>query len=137
MKLSSSRVKKTDILQRGSYMVLSKIRPSSYMFVLSKQSKKETYFDILDSKEFFLDLKSETLAKSKKSTFCKGVSPWFLSKNRPFPYIFFSAKKARKKQFLIFWIENKVFRTSKVKFSQSRKKSTFCKGVNPWSSSKN
>ena len=79
------------------------------MFVLSKQSKKETYFDILDSKEFFLDLKSETLAKSKKSAFCKGVSPWFLSKNRPFPYIFFSAKKARKKHFSIFWIEKNAF----------------------------
>ena len=118
-------------------MVLSKIRPSSYMFVLSKQSKKETYFDILDSKEFFLDLKSETLAKSKKSAFCKGVSPWFLSKNRPFPYIFFSAKKARKKHFLIFWLENKAFWTLKVKFSQSRKKSTFCKGVSPWFLSKN
>ena len=63
------------------------------MFFLSKQSKKETYFDILDSKECFLDLKSETLAKSKKSAFCKGVSPWFLSKNRPFSYMFFFDQK--------------------------------------------
>ena len=107
-----------------------------YVF-LSEQSKKETYFDILDSKECFLDLKGETLVKSKKSAFCKGVSPWFLSKNRPFSYMFFlSKKKARKQHFLIFWIENKVFWTSKVKFLQSRKKPTFCKGVSPWSSSK-
>ena len=71
-------------------------------------------------------------------TFCKGVSPWFLSKNRPFSHMFFlSKKKARKKHFLIFWIENKAFRTWKVKFSQSRKKSTFCKGVSPWFLSKN
>ena len=45
-------------------MVFAKIRPYSYMFFfVSKQSKKETFFDILDSKECFLDLKSETLAK--------------------------------------------------------------------------
>ena len=50
---------------------------------------------------------------------------------------FFFSKKGRKKNFLIFWIENKVFWTSKVKFSQSRKKSTFCKGVSPWFLSKN
>ena len=47
-----------------------------FFYVFFKQtSKKETYFDILDSKECFSDLKSETLAKSKKSAFCKGVSP--------------------------------------------------------------
>ena len=63
------------------------------MFFLSKQSKKETFFDILDSKEYFLDLKSKTLAKKKKSTFCKGVSPWFISKNRPVSYLFFLEQK--------------------------------------------
>ena len=66
-KLGSSKVKKMKILQRGWYMVFAKIRPSSYMFFfLIKQSKKETFFDILDSKECFLDLNSETLVKSKK-----------------------------------------------------------------------
>ena len=50
-KLSSSKVKKMEILQRGCYMVFAKIRPYSYMFFfVSKQSKKETFFDILDSK---------------------------------------------------------------------------------------
>ena len=89
-KLISSKVKKLYILQRGWYMVFAKIPPSSYMcFFVSKQSKKETFFDILDSKECFLDLKREAPAKSKKSAFSKGVSPWFLSKNRPFSYMFF------------------------------------------------
>ena len=50
-KLGSSKVKKMYILQRGCYMVFAKIRPYSYMFFfVSKQSKKETFFDILDSK---------------------------------------------------------------------------------------
>ena len=41
----------------------------------------------------------KVLRHPKKSTFCKGVSLWFFSENRPFPHIFFRAKKAKKKQF--------------------------------------
>ena len=79
------------------------------MFFLSKKSQKQTVFDILDRKESFLDLKSKVLKKSRKSTFCKGVSPWFLSKNRSFSNTFFLAEKARKKHFLIFLIEKNAF----------------------------
>ena len=106
-------------------------------FFWTKKSQKETFFDILDRKECFLDLKSEVIKNSKKWTFSKGVSAWFLSKNGPYSYKIFFSKKSRKKNFLIFWIENKVFGTPKVKFSQSRKKSTFCKGVSLWFLSKN
>ena len=113
----------------------------SYVFFLSKKSQKETFFDILDRKECFLDLKSEVLKNSKKWTVCKGVSPWFLSKNRPFPPMFFFwTKKARKKHFLIFWIEKKrkeCFLDHKRKVLKSSKKSTFSKGVSPWFLSKN
>ena len=105
-------------------------------FFLTKKSQKETFFDILDRKECFLDLKSEVLTKSKNIDILKGVSPWFLSKNRPFSCLFFS-KKSQQEHFLILWIENKAFWTSKVKFSQSRKKSTICKGFSPWFLSKN
>ena len=86
-------------------------------FFFSKRKQKERVFYILDRKQCFLDLKGEVLAKSQKSRFCIGVSPWFLAKNRPFSYNFFFEQKARKKYFLIFWIENKVFWTFKVKFS--------------------
>ena len=113
-------------------MVFLKKPTFSSSVLLSKESKKETFFDILDSKECFLDLKSEVLKNSKKSAFCKRVSLWFLSKNRPFSYMFFLGKKAKNKHFLVLWIENKAFWTSKVKFSQSRKKATFCKGVSSW-----
>ena len=88
MKFSQSR-KKSTFCKGVSPWFLSKNRPFSHMFLLSKKSHKETFFDILDIKKYFLNLKSETLAKSKKSTFCKGVSPWFFSKNRPFSYMFF------------------------------------------------
>ena len=81
-------------------MVFLKNRPFSYMFFfLTKKSQKERVFDILDRKESFLDLKSEVVAKSKKSTFCKGVSPWFFSNNQPFSYMFFVSQKCQKETF--------------------------------------
>ena len=109
MKFSQSR-KKTTFCKEVSPWFLSKHRPFfSYVFFFRKKSHKERFFDILDRKEHFLDLKGELLKKSKKSTFCKGVSPWYFIKNRPFPYLFFWAKKVRKKHFLIFWIEKNAF----------------------------
>ena len=111
VKFSNSR-KKSTFCKGLSPWFLSKNQPFLICFFFSQKCQKETFFFILDSKECFLDPKSEILAKSKKSTFCKGVSPWFLSKNRPFSHMFFlRKKKARKKHFLIFWIENKAFRT--------------------------
>ena len=107
------------------------------MFVLSKQSKKETYFDILDSKEFFLDLKSETLAKSKKSAFCKGVSPWFLSKNRPYSYQIFFEQKGKKETFFDILDSKECFLDLKRETLAKSKKSAFSKGVSPWFLSKN
>ena len=53
-------------------------------FFFSKKRQKETFFNILDG-------------------------PWFFSKSRPFPYLFFWAKKARKKLFLISWIVKNAF----------------------------
>ena len=129
--------KKPTFFKGVSPWFLSKNRPFSYIFFFSKKSQKETFFYILDSKECFLDLKSKVLGESKKLTFSKGLVHGFWQKIDLFLICFFLAKKGRKKHFLIFWIENKAFWTSKVKFSQSQKKSTFCKGVSPWFSSKN
>ena len=107
-----------------------------YVF-LSKQSKKQTYFDILDSKECFFDLKSETLAKSKKSPFCKEVSPWFLSKNRPFSHMFFLGKKSKRETFSDILDRKECFLDHKREVLKNSKKSTFCKGVSPWFLCKN
>ena len=103
-----------------------------FLYVVFKQKKnyKETFFDILGRKECFLDLKSEVLTQSKKIDILQTglIVHGFSQKIDLFLiFFFFWGKKARKKHCLIFWIENKAFRTSKVKFSRSRKKSTFCK----------
>ena len=65
-------------------MVFVKKSTFFHMFLLSKKGQKETFFDILDRKECHLDLKSEVLTKSKNIEILGEVSPWLLSKNRPF-----------------------------------------------------
>ena len=120
-------------------MVFGKIWPSSYMFCFffSKQSKKETFFDLLDRNECFFDVKSEVLKKSKKSTFWKGVSPWFLSKNWPFSWSCFLSKEGQKETFFDILDRKECFLDHKKKVLKNSKKSTFCKGVSPWFLSKN
>ena len=88
-KLSSSKVKKLAFCKGVSAWFLSKNRPFWYMIFLSKQSKKEIYFNILDSKESFFDLKSETLPKSKKLAFSKGLVHGFCQKIDLFLICFF------------------------------------------------
>ena len=110
---------------------LSKNRLFSHrFFFLSKESQKETCFDILDTKECCLDLKSEVLKKWKKSKFLKGVlTRGFCQKIVFFSHKFFLSKKARKKHVLIFWIENNDFYTWKVNFLESEKNRNFGKGL--------
>ena len=107
-----------------------------YVF-LSKTSQKETFFDIPDRKECFLDLKSKVLKKSRKLTFCKGVSPFFLSKNRPFSYIVFLRKKSPKETFFDILDRKECFLDLKSEVLKKSRKSTFCKGASPWFLSKN
>ena len=53
----------------------------------------------------------------------------FVKKSTYFLYVFFLAKKAKKKDFLMFWIENKACSTSKLNISQSRKNRHSAKGL--------
>ena len=86
------------------------------IFFFSQKSQKETFFYILDSKECFLDPKSEILAKSKKSTFCEGLVNGFCQKIDLFLICFVLSNKRQKERFLIFWIEKNAFLTTKDKF---------------------
>ena len=60
-KWSSKKVEKIDILQTGYSMVFLKELPFSSSVLLSKESQKETFFDLLNSEKCFLDLKSEKI----------------------------------------------------------------------------
>ena len=101
------------------------------MVFFSKESQKEIFFDILDIKECSLDPKSEVLKNSKKSTFCKGVSPWFLSKNRPFSHMFFLSKETQKGIFFDILDRKECFLELKSEVLKTSKKTKFCKGFSP------
>ena len=137
-KWSSKKVEKIDILQNVQSMVfVKKSTFFSYVF-FGQKSQKETFFNILDSKECFLDLKGEVLKKSQKSTLCKGFSPWFFSKNRPFSHMFFFlSKKSQKETFFDILDRKEWVLDHKRKVLKNSKKSTFCNGVTPWFLSKN
>ena len=93
-----------------------------YVFFLSKKSQKETFFDILDRKQSFLDLKSEVLTKSKKIDILQRGSPWFLSKNRPFSHIFVLRKKTKKETIFDILDSKECFLDHKRKLLKKSKK---------------
>ena len=77
----------------------SKIWIFSHGHFLDKLSKKSLVFYVLGRKECCLHQKSEVLKKSEKTKFAKGVSPWFLWKNRMFSHSYFLGKLSQKTLF--------------------------------------
>ena len=83
-KLSFKKVQNTKFVKGVSPWVLSKNRIFYQGYFLGKLIKNSLVFDVLDRKECFLDHKNEVLKKPRKWKYFKGVSPWFVSKNRMF-----------------------------------------------------
>ena len=79
---SFQKLQPMEILLKGiSTWFWSKNRTFYHVCFLGKLNIKRSFFYILNKKECFLDQKNGVLVKSRKSTFSKGVSPLFLSKN--------------------------------------------------------
>ena len=118
-----------DILQRGQSMVFLKKSTFSLSVLLSKESQKETFFDLLDRKECFLDHKRKLLKNSKKIDILqRGQSMVFIKKSTFFLYVFFQPKKPERNIFLI--LDSKeCFLDPKSEILAKSKKSTFCKGL--------
>ena len=91
--------KNSKFSKRVSPWFLSKNRTFCHLCLLGKSSQKRSFFGILDKKECFLDQKKEVLKNDKKSTFSKGVSPKFLSKNWTFYHLCFLGKSRQKRSF--------------------------------------
>ena len=87
-----NKSKNSKFSKRVSPWFLSKNRTFCHVCLLGKSSQKRSFFGILDKKECFLDQKKEVLKNDKKSTFSKGVSPQFLSKNWTFYHLCFLGK---------------------------------------------
>ena len=61
----------------------------SNFFLLGKIDQENVFYDILERKNAFLAYKNKKFKKSKNWHFCKGVNPWFWSKNGPFCHFVF------------------------------------------------
>ena len=72
----------------------------------------------------------------KKSTFCKGVTPWFLSKNRPFFICFFFKKKGQKETFFYILDRKECHLDLKSEVLTKSKNIVILEGVSPWFLSK-
>ena len=128
--------KKSTLCKGVSPWFLSKNRPFSHMFFFSKKSHRETFFDILDRKECFLDHKREVLKNSKKSTFCKGLVHGFSEKLDLF-FIFFFNKKSQEEPVFYILESKECFLHLKSEVLKKSEKSAFFKGFSPWFLSKN
>ena len=53
-------------------------------FFFSNIGQENVFYDILERKNAFLGYKNKKFKKSKNWDFCKGVNPWFWSKNGHF-----------------------------------------------------
>ena len=62
-------------------MVLVKTFKIFHLSILGKRGENNTFHDILEGKNVYLDNKNKKLKKSKNYNFSKGDSPWVLSKN--------------------------------------------------------
>ena len=83
-KRSFKKVQKSKFFKGVGPWFLSKNRIFYQGYFLGKLIKNSLVFDVLDRKECFLDHKNEVLKKPRKWKYFKGVSPWFVSKNRMF-----------------------------------------------------
>ena len=89
------------------------------------------------TKKLLSRLLNNKFKKSKKWHFCKGVNPWFWSKNGHFSnFFFFRQYRSGKYLYDILEWKNACVAYKNNKFQKSQN-SHFSKGVNPWFSSKN
>ena len=107
----------------------------SYVFFEQKTQKK-TFFDILNKKEPFLDLKSQVSKQSKNRDFSNGFSPRFFQKIDLFFIFFLLSKETQEKTFFDILNRKQCFLDKTSEVLKKSKKSTFCKRVSPWLFSK-
>ena len=81
----------------------------------ANHGRKDSFFYILDKKEFFLEQKKEVSKLRKNCNFSKGNQSMVFVKKTSFTMGAFWANHATKDSFRIFQIQKIAFQTSKVK----------------------
>ena len=110
-------------------MVLVQKWPFFKLFVLLNLGQENIFCDILEQENAFLDYKNR---KFKNWNFCKGVNPWFWSKNGHFSNFFFLGNVGQENDFNDILERKNAFLGYKNKKFETSKTWHFSKGVNPW-----
>ena len=118
-------------------MVLVQKWPFFQLFFLGNIGQENVFYDILERKNAFLSYKNKKFKKSKNWHFCKGVNPWFWSKNGHFSNFFFLVNIGEENVFYDILEGKNPFLGYKNKKFKKWKNWHFWKGVNPWFWSKN
>ena len=116
---------------------LSKNGHFSIFFFLGNIGQENILYDILELKNAFLGYKNKKFKKSKNWHFCKGVNPWFWSKNIHLSNYFFLGNLGQENILYDILERKNAFLGYKNKKFKKSKNWHFCKGVNPWFWSKN
>ena len=118
-------------------MVLIQKWPFFWLFFLPNIGQENVFYDIVERKNTFLGYKNKKFKKSKNWHFCKGVNPWFSSKDGHCSKFFFLGNIGEKNFFCDILERKNAFLGYKNKEFKKPKNWHFSKGVNPWFWSKN
>lgn len=106
------------------------------MCCLGKSWQKRQLSDIPDTKEHFINQKSDVLKRSTKVYFLKELVHDCFQKIDLFIMCAFQANHGRKDSFFIFQIKKNSFQSRKKKFQNFEKIAIFQRGISPWFLSK-
>lgn len=106
------------------------------MCCLGKSWQKRQLSDIPDTKEQFINQKSDVLKRSTKVYFLKELVHDCFQKIDLFIMCAFQANHGRKDSFFIFQIKKNSFQSRKKKFQNFEKIAIFQRGISPWFLSK-
>ena len=98
------------------------------MCCLGKSWQKRQLSDIPDTKEHFINQKSDVLKRSTKVYFLKELVHDCFKKNRPFYHVCVSGKPWQKGQFFYILDKKEFFLEQKKEVSKLRKNCNFSKG---------
>ena len=115
-------------------MALVQKWPFSQVFFLGTLGQENVFYDILERENPFLAYK---MKKLKNWHFCKGVNPWFWSKNGYFSNFLFLGNLGQGNVFYDILGRKNAFLGYKNNKLKKSKNWHFCKGVNPWFWTKN
>lgn len=101
-----------------------------------KSWRKRQLSDIPDTKEHFINQKSDVLKRSTKVYFLKELVHDCFPEIDLFIMCAFQANNGRKDSFFIFQIKKNSFQSRKKKFQNFEKNAIFQRGISPWFLSK-